>query len=267
MVHQLKPGVLEKRVQGPRDATKWFPTVLYPAGCPGRTRRCSKNDDECTLLTSEDWHPYVKMAKSTKNGEFWSTIEGPQWTHSDPLSSRGPPEGLETFLHNLWHRETTATSISENPQITASPGLGSLMEIGQHSTMRCAGAKRWTDSETRDVNGGVSHYRVSKLALDVDIFKFKVCTYVVFKAIVRKETSRMLFWQTSRESRYLLIQAKILQSKRSSSALNSRRRCGQQDRMEWCTQWNMVVNWNANWLRYNSDCEFTCSLVAAHFCS
>ena len=36
------------------------------------------------------------------------------------------------------------------------------------------------DSEIRDANGGVGLYRMSKLALDVEIFKFKVCMYVVF---------------------------------------------------------------------------------------
>ena len=48
------------------------------------------------------------------------------------------------------HRETTATSFSEQPQITALPGFGTLMENGQHSAMRCTRVP-----ETRDADGGV----------------------------------------------------------------------------------------------------------------
>ncbi len=191
MAHQLKPGILEKCVQGLPDANKWFPTVLYPTGGPGRTRRCSKNDDECLLLTSENWHFTWKWLKTPKMAIFDRRLRGPQWTHSDLPSSAGPPDGLGTFLHHLWRRETTTTSFCENPQITPSPGLGSLTEIGQCVTMRHARVKWWTDSKTRDANGGVNFYRMSKLALDVEIFKFKVCMYATFQATVRKETSRM----------------------------------------------------------------------------
>ncbi len=74
----------------------------------------------------------------------------------------------------------TTTPFSENPQITPSPGLGSLTEIGQCATMKRARVKWLTDSETRDANGGVSLYRMSKLALVVEIFMFKVCMYVAF---------------------------------------------------------------------------------------
>ena len=28
----------------------------WPTGDPGRTRRCSENDDECIVLTYENWH-------------------------------------------------------------------------------------------------------------------------------------------------------------------------------------------------------------------
>ena len=61
--------------------------------------------------------------------------------HSDLLSSRGPPDERGTFLYHLWHRATTTTSLSENPQITVSLGLGSIMEIRQCATMKRARAK------------------------------------------------------------------------------------------------------------------------------
>ncbi len=59
-------------------------------------------------------------------------------------------------------------------------GLGALMEIGQCSTMKRARAEWQTDSETRDADGVVGLYRMTKFALDVEIFMFKICVYVAF---------------------------------------------------------------------------------------
>ncbi len=72
---------------------------------------------------------------------FYRRLRGLYRTHSDLQSSGGPPDGLRTTLKRLRHRETTTTSLSENPQVTALPGLGSLTEIGPHSTMGYAGAE------------------------------------------------------------------------------------------------------------------------------
>ena len=71
------------------------------------------------------------------------------------------------------------------------PYLGSLMENDQHSAMRRAGVECSTVRETRESDGDSGLYRMSKLALDVEIFKFKVDVYAAFQAIVRKETYRM----------------------------------------------------------------------------
>ena len=56
--------------------------------------------------------------------------------------------------------------------------LGSAMENGHHSTMKQPRVKRWAVSAAREADGGASFYRMEKLALAVEMFKFVVEVYV-----------------------------------------------------------------------------------------
>ncbi len=56
-----------------------------------------------------------------------------------------------------------------------------------------ASIQRWDVLEwngARDTDGGADSYRMSKLALEVEIIQFKVDVCVVFCELVRKEISR-----------------------------------------------------------------------------
>ncbi len=126
-----------KMRSNPSRCQPMVPDGDIPYGRPWEDRRKKRQwvhiINTCKLALN------VKMAE--KHQKWLSLIDDCEGL-TNLLSSRGPQGGLGTFLHHLWHRETTTTSLSENPQIMAPPGLGSLMEIDQESTMRCTRAER-----------------------------------------------------------------------------------------------------------------------------
>ncbi len=108
----------------------------------------------------------------------------------------------------------------------------------------------------------------SLLALVVEIFKFKICMYVAFQAIFRKDPADDIL---AKFTRIAITSQHFFQSERSSRALNSRRRWHRKisrrtthsskhgDRLK-------LVKYpkSANWIRNNSRIKFTCSIVAVH---
>ncbi len=141
LVNQLKPGFWKnvfKAFQMPADGSWRCYTLREALGDPGDAENTSTK-----AFYQHLWMGTFENSKKTSKRAIFDRISrGPHWTHSDLPRSGGPPEGLETFLHHLWHRKTTTTSLSENHHIMALPGLGSFMEIGQSSTMRCARLER-----------------------------------------------------------------------------------------------------------------------------
>ena len=154
-----------KALQMPINGSWWCYTLREALGEPGHAGE--------TTMNAFHWHLENGTLRKNDNESlilaiFDRRLRGPHWTHSNLPSSGGPLDGLLTFLNQLWHC------------FTVLPGLGSLMEIGQHSTMWRARMELWTDSETQDANAGVSLYGMAKLGLDAGIFMFKVCVYVAF---------------------------------------------------------------------------------------
>ncbi len=157
MTHRLKAGVLEKCVQGLPDTNQWFPTTLYPTGGPGRTKRWSGNDDECILLTSENWHFTWIWLKTPKTAIFDRRLRGPQWTHCGLPSSGGPPNELGLFLHPLWHREMAATSLLKTQK--------SWLHLVLVHLWRLASVQRWDALEQNSE-------RLQKLEMQMEVSVF-----------------------------------------------------------------------------------------------
>ena len=146
MTSQWKPEVLEKCVRGLPDANRWSLAVLCSTGGPRRTRRCKK-----PTTSAFYWH--LKVGTLCKNGQkyqkwpFWiDDCEGPTGRTVIYQLAEPFPTGWEHFYTDCDAGRRRQHLFSENPSITVSPGLGSLTEISQCVTMRCARAEWWTYS-------------------------------------------------------------------------------------------------------------------------
>ena len=90
--------------------------------------------------------------------------------------AEGLPTGWEQFCIICGTRRRRQHLFLKTPKSRLYPILVHLWRSA--GIRRCARVKWLTDSETRDANGGVDLYRMSKFALDVEIFMFTVCVYV-----------------------------------------------------------------------------------------
>ncbi len=160
MAHQLKPGILEKCLQGLPDANKWFPSVLYPTGGPGIIRKCSEDDDECILLTSENWHFTWKWLKTRKWRILIDDCEGPSGRTVIYQVAEALPTGWEHFYIICDTGRRRQHLFLKNPK--------SRFHLVLVVLWRLASVQQWIVLEQ---NGK----RIQKLEMQIEVSVFTAC--------------------------------------------------------------------------------------------
>ena len=226
MVTCLISNVTEKCVQSAQVTDKQSLVMKYQKGRLQRTG-CRRGDvSESILLTSVNGHFTYKRLKNT-NTNFQTTIAG--FLLNAQLSTRRGPKFCHEHLYFLcgieWRRQPLYLVTLKSPLYLAVVHLWRMTVIWRW------GKLRWNTKQFQKV---VMRTKVSVFTAGLGCKDVRICWPVTFLGFVRKEISRIKFWSDSSGFR--------TQSERTSSILNSRRRCRDLKHAERCSQPGVVVN-------------------------